>query len=159
MTSDQLLIEQLQNPKTRRKSFEVLVRQYSEALYWQIRRIVLNHDDADHKCFFDHVFTSLLCMCIPHGISSVAVAAAAVVIGALAGDVLHPLDPPRGIKHKLGKASVQVFPTEAQKVGVFVIVDGKLPAVAFPGSAVRDLHGHHVRYDFIEFLVHFDLPP
>lgn len=47
MTSDQLLIEQLQNPKTRRKSFEVLVRQYSEALYWQIRRIVLNHDDAD----------------------------------------------------------------------------------------------------------------
>jgi RNA polymerase sigma-70 factor (ECF subfamily) len=47
MTSDQLLIEQLQNPKTRRKSFEVVVRQYSEALYWQIRRIVLNHDDAD----------------------------------------------------------------------------------------------------------------
>lgn len=47
MTSDQLLLEQLQNPKTRRKSFEVVVRQYSEALYWQIRRIVLNHDDAD----------------------------------------------------------------------------------------------------------------
>ena len=47
MTNDQLLIEQLQNLKTRRKSFEVVVRQYSEALYWQIRRIVLNHDDAD----------------------------------------------------------------------------------------------------------------
>ena len=47
MTNEQLLIEQLQNPKTRRKSFEVVVRQYSETLYWQVRRIVLNHDDAD----------------------------------------------------------------------------------------------------------------
>ncbi len=30
-----------------RKAFEQIVRQYSEPLYWQIRRIVLNHDDAN----------------------------------------------------------------------------------------------------------------
>ncbi|MGN0281065.1 MAG: RNA polymerase sigma factor [Prevotella sp.] len=37
----------LANPSTRRKAFEELVNQYSEQLYWQIRRIVLSHDDAD----------------------------------------------------------------------------------------------------------------
>jgi RNA polymerase sigma-70 factor (ECF subfamily) len=30
-----------------RKAFEQIVRQYSEPLYWQIRRIVLNHEDAN----------------------------------------------------------------------------------------------------------------
>ena len=30
-----------------REGFEQLVREYSEQLYWQIRRIVLNHDDAN----------------------------------------------------------------------------------------------------------------
>ena len=30
-----------------RKAFEELVRQYSEQLYWQIRRIVLTHEDAN----------------------------------------------------------------------------------------------------------------
>lgn len=30
-----------------RKAFEQIVRQYSESLYWQIRRIVLNHEDAN----------------------------------------------------------------------------------------------------------------
>lgn len=47
MESDKLLIEQLANPKTQRKAFEAVVRQYSEQLYWQIRRIVLIHEDAD----------------------------------------------------------------------------------------------------------------
>lgn len=41
------LIAQLSNPATQRKAFELLVRQYSEPLYWQIRRIVLDHDDAN----------------------------------------------------------------------------------------------------------------
>lgn len=31
----------------KRKDFSMIVSQYSESLYWQIRRIVLNHDDAD----------------------------------------------------------------------------------------------------------------
>jgi RNA polymerase sigma-70 factor (ECF subfamily) len=44
---EQLLIQQLTDPKTQRKAFERVVREYSEQLYWQIRRIVLLHDDAD----------------------------------------------------------------------------------------------------------------
>lgn len=47
MISEQLLIEQLRNPQTRRKAFETVVKLHSEQLYWQVRRIVLNHDDAD----------------------------------------------------------------------------------------------------------------
>ncbi len=47
MTDDKLLITQLTDPKTQRRAFETLVRQYSEQLYWQIRRFVLSHDDAD----------------------------------------------------------------------------------------------------------------
>lgn len=46
-TEDQLLIQRLTDPKTQRKAFEGLVRQYGEQLYWQIRRIVLTHEDAD----------------------------------------------------------------------------------------------------------------
>lgn len=44
---EQLLMQQLTDPKTQRKAFERVVREYSEQLYWQIRRIVLLHDDAD----------------------------------------------------------------------------------------------------------------
>ena len=47
MTDDRLLIEQLSNPKMQRKAFEVVVRQYSEQLYWQVRRFVLVHEDAN----------------------------------------------------------------------------------------------------------------
>ena len=47
MTDDRLLIQQLSNPKTQRKAFEQVVRLYSEKLYWQVRRIVMSHDDAD----------------------------------------------------------------------------------------------------------------
>lgn len=42
-----LLIKQLQSPETRNKAFEQVVRRYSEQLYWQIRRMVLSHDDAN----------------------------------------------------------------------------------------------------------------
>ena len=41
------MLEQLSKPETQRKAFEVLVRLYSELLYWQIRRIVLTHEDAN----------------------------------------------------------------------------------------------------------------
>ena len=44
---EQGLMDQLKDPKTRRKAFEQLVNQYSEQLYWQVRRIVLLHEDAD----------------------------------------------------------------------------------------------------------------
>lgn len=44
---EDIIINQLKDPKTRRKAFEIMVNQYSEKLYWQIRRIVNFHDDAD----------------------------------------------------------------------------------------------------------------
>ena len=37
----------LKDPKTRREAFERLVKEYSEPLYWVVRRIVLNHEDAN----------------------------------------------------------------------------------------------------------------
>ena len=44
---EKLLMQQLTDPATQRKAFERVVREYSEQLYWQARRIVLTHDDAD----------------------------------------------------------------------------------------------------------------
>lgn len=44
---EQLLIKQLTDPKTQRTAFEKVVREYSEQLYWKVRRIVLSHEDAD----------------------------------------------------------------------------------------------------------------
>lgn len=45
--SDKELATLLAQPKTRRQGFSLLVRQYSEKLYWKIRHIVLTHDNAD----------------------------------------------------------------------------------------------------------------
>ncbi len=36
----------LQDESTLRRGFEMMVAKYSEQLYWQIRRMVLSHDDA-----------------------------------------------------------------------------------------------------------------
>lgn len=47
MINEPNLIRQLQNEKTREQAFTLLVREYQEPLYWQIRRIVLKHDDSD----------------------------------------------------------------------------------------------------------------
>lgn len=44
---DKQLKDMLANPRQRRSAFEAVVRQYSETLYWQVRRIVLVHEDAD----------------------------------------------------------------------------------------------------------------
>lgn len=41
------LIERLRDPKTCREAFGELIRLYSEPLYRQIRRMVINHDDAN----------------------------------------------------------------------------------------------------------------
>ncbi len=37
----------LQDEKTQRRGFEMIVAQYSEQLYWQIRRMVYSHEDAN----------------------------------------------------------------------------------------------------------------
>jgi RNA polymerase sigma-70 factor (ECF subfamily) len=44
---DQLIMQMLMNPETQRRGFEACVRQYGEQLYWQVRKIVLTHDDAN----------------------------------------------------------------------------------------------------------------
>ncbi len=41
------LIRQFDDPQTRRKAFEVVVNSFSEQLYWQIRRMVLSHEDTN----------------------------------------------------------------------------------------------------------------
>ena len=46
-TDDNQLKLLLQYPATRRKGFEVMVRQYSEQLYWQVRRLVITHEDSN----------------------------------------------------------------------------------------------------------------
>ena len=45
--SDQELTENLRKEETRDRAFQELVLKYQERLYWHIRKIVLNHDDAD----------------------------------------------------------------------------------------------------------------
>lgn len=37
----------LQDERTQKQGFEQIVAQYSEQLYWQIRRLVLSHEDAN----------------------------------------------------------------------------------------------------------------
>ena len=37
----------LLDEKTQRRGFEMIVAQYSEQLYWQIRRMVYSHEDAN----------------------------------------------------------------------------------------------------------------
>lgn len=41
------LIKDLKDPFKKNKAFEVLIDKYKEKVYFQIRRIVLNHDDTD----------------------------------------------------------------------------------------------------------------
>ncbi|MCH5222672.1 MAG: sigma-70 family RNA polymerase sigma factor [Muribaculaceae bacterium] len=41
------LVKQLKNESTAAKAFETLLQAYTEPVYWQIRRMVLNHDDAN----------------------------------------------------------------------------------------------------------------
>lgn len=48
------LIAELQDPKTAPKAFDLLMREYGEKVYWQIRKMVQNHDDANdllQNCF------------------------------------------------------------------------------------------------------------
>lgn len=44
---EEQIIALLQQPATRKKAFEQIVSAYSEKLYWQIRRMVLTHEDSN----------------------------------------------------------------------------------------------------------------
>lgn len=41
------LVKQLQREATARQAFNELLRIYSQPVYWQIRKMVMNHDDAN----------------------------------------------------------------------------------------------------------------
>ena len=45
--SDERILQLIGDESTKTKGFEQLVRKYSSPLYWQIRRMVLSHDDTD----------------------------------------------------------------------------------------------------------------
>ena len=52
--NEETLILQLQDEKTKRKAFTEIINLYKERLYWQIRKMVISHDDADdvlQNCF------------------------------------------------------------------------------------------------------------
>lgn len=41
------VLELIREESTQRKGFEMIVAEYGEQLYWQIRRMVLSHEDAN----------------------------------------------------------------------------------------------------------------
>jgi RNA polymerase sigma-70 factor (ECF subfamily) len=45
--ADKELINEFRDPKSQNFAFSKLVNTYQERLYWHIRRIVIDHDDAD----------------------------------------------------------------------------------------------------------------
>ena len=47
MIDEKYLLHELRNPATKKAAFTQLVKAYQETLYWQIRRMVLRHEDAD----------------------------------------------------------------------------------------------------------------
>ena len=47
MIDEARIIAQLKDDSQKEKAFNTLVHEYQEVLYWQIRRLVLTHEDAD----------------------------------------------------------------------------------------------------------------
>lgn len=46
-TQQSLFLSSLLEPETKEKAFKKLVQEYKERLYWHIRKIVLDHEDAN----------------------------------------------------------------------------------------------------------------
>ena len=45
--NEEIIIEELRDSETRQQAFGKVIRHYSEPLYWQIRRIVIDHESAN----------------------------------------------------------------------------------------------------------------
>ena len=45
--SDKELIQQFRLASLKQRAFEQLLKRYNRKIYWQVRRIVISHDDAD----------------------------------------------------------------------------------------------------------------
>ena len=44
---EEVILEKIRNEDTRNYGFNLLVREYQERVYWHIRKMVVDHDDAD----------------------------------------------------------------------------------------------------------------
>ncbi|TDO28943.1 RNA polymerase sigma factor [Sediminibacterium goheungense] len=44
---DQVLLDQFRKPPTKEQGFTAIIKKYQEKLYWHIRRMVVDHDDAN----------------------------------------------------------------------------------------------------------------
>ena len=44
---DQALLEKFREPETRNYAFNLLVRKYQQKVYWHIRKMVIDHEDAN----------------------------------------------------------------------------------------------------------------
>jgi RNA polymerase sigma-70 factor (ECF subfamily) len=47
VTDDLELLAQFRQPETKERAYTSIVRKYQERLYWHIRRMVVNHEDAN----------------------------------------------------------------------------------------------------------------
>ncbi len=45
--NEEIIIEELRDSETCQKAFSKVIKHYSEPLYWQIRRMVIDHDNAN----------------------------------------------------------------------------------------------------------------
>jgi RNA polymerase sigma-70 factor (ECF subfamily) len=44
---DRLLLQQFREPETKERAFTAIIKKYQEKLYWHVRRIVVDHEDAN----------------------------------------------------------------------------------------------------------------
>src|SRR4029078_7421057 len=47
ITSDSELLVQFRNPLTKERAYTAIIKKYQEKLYWLVRRMVVDHDDAN----------------------------------------------------------------------------------------------------------------
>ncbi|MFI3304551.1 MAG: RNA polymerase sigma factor [Rikenellaceae bacterium] len=47
MVNEERIIELIEDPQTCYEGFQLLVENYQKAIYWHIRRLVVNHEDAE----------------------------------------------------------------------------------------------------------------
>ena len=45
--TDEALLEMFSTDLGREKAFSIIVKRYQERLYWHVRRMVINHEDAN----------------------------------------------------------------------------------------------------------------
>src|SRR6195952_4014911 len=47
VVQDAELLQEFRNPSTKEKAFTAIIKKYQEKLYWHIRRMVVEHEDAN----------------------------------------------------------------------------------------------------------------